>query len=310
MRTSNGLSFRLIARRLGGLVAGAAMALAVALPMQSATAQDSGNLARQVEQLRREMADLQRYVYKGGKPPASPSGTTGEQVSPEVGARMQVQITQMQDQMREMNGRVEEVQHRIKVLEDRLDRLNNDLELRLQQMEDALAKAQSTGGQVAEGQAGAAQGGANGGSDGNASASTPSAGSAQLPDGTPREQYDFAYNLLKQHQWVEGRAALEAFLKKNPDDELSDNAAYWLGETYYINKQYKEAAKAFLDGYRKYPKADKAPDNLLKLGKSLDALGQPDKACTTYAKLLEDYPNSLPRIVKLAQSERKRLNCK
>jgi tol-pal system protein YbgF len=288
--------------RLAGV---AAIGLAVLFAAQPVAAQDSGNLARQVERLRRELADLQRYVYKGGQPPA-PAVTGGDQpVSPEVAGRMQVQITQMQEQMRDLNGRLEEVQHRIRVLEDRLNRMSEDLEVRLLAIEDALAQGAAAAPRaVPEGEAAAP------GNGGASVAAAPSAGPIQLPEGSAREQYDFAYNLLKNHQWAEGRSALLAFLEKHPDNDLADNAAYWVGETYYINKQYKDAAKSFLEGYRKYPKADKAPDNLLKLAKSLAALDQVDNACTTYAKLLEDYPNSLPRIIKLAKSERKKLKCK
>lgn len=294
-------------------LAGAALiGLAVLLAAQPAPAQDSGNLARQVERLRRELADLQRYVYKGGQPPASATTAGGGQaVSPEVAGRMQAQITQMQEQMRDLNGRIEEVQHRIRVLEDRMNRMSEDLEVRLLAIEDALAKgAGAAPAPTAEapGEAPGEEATREGGDVEVAAA--PAAASTELPEGTPREQYDFAYNLLKNHQWAEGRSALQAFLDKHPDDELADNAAYWIGETYYINKQYKEAAKSFLEGYRKYPKADKAPDNLLKLAKSLAALNQVDNACTTYAKLLEDYPGSLPRIIKLAKSERQKLNCK
>ena len=287
----------------------AAIGLSILFSAQPVAAQDSGNLARQVDRLRRELADLQRYVYKGGQPPAA-TATDGDQaVQPEVAGRMQVQITQMQEQMRDLTGRLEEVQHRIMVLEDRLNRMSEDLEVRLLAIEDALAQ----GGGAAP--AGVPSGGdAPAQDDGGNSAAAPQsvarAGPVELPEGTAREQYDFAYNLLKNHQWSEGRSALQAFVEKHPDDELADNAAYWIGETYYINKQYKDAAKAFLEGYRKYPKADKAPDNLLKLAKSLAALDQIDNACTTYGKLLEDYPNSLPRIIKLAKSERKKLNCK
>jgi tol-pal system protein YbgF len=291
---------RLMLRLAGTAILG----LSILLTAQPAVAQDSGNLARQVERLRRELADLQRYVYKGGQSPATTTTTPtdgGQPLSPEVGARMQVQITQMQDQVRTMNGRVEEVQHRITLLEQRLDRMSEDLEIRLLAIEDTLAKGVPAAAMPPSGEAAVESGGGE-------VAVAPSV-LTELPEGTPREQYDFAYSLLKKHQWIEGRAALQAFLEKNPNDELSDNASYWLGETYYINKQYKDAAKAFLEGYRSYPKADKAPDNLLKLGKSLAALEQPDKACTTYAKLLEDYPNSLPRIIKLAKSERKKLNC-
>ena len=295
-------------RRALRLMGAVLIGIAVMVSAQPAPAQDSGNLARQVDRLRRELADLQRYVYKGGQPPAAAGADSGQEgVPPEVAGRMQAQITQMQEQMRDLNGRIEEVQHRIAVLEDRLNRMSEDLEIRLMAIEDAIAK-----GAAAPPPASAApvEGQAAPESSGGEVAAAPPTRAVELPEGTPREQYDFAYELLKNHQWEEGRGALMTFLERNPDDELSDNAYYWVGETYYINQQYKEAAKAFLEGYRKYPKADKAPDNLLKLAKSLAALDQVDNACTTYAKLLEDYPNSLPRIIKLAKSERQKLKCK
>ncbi len=289
-------------RRMLQAAGAAVLGASVLLAAQPVAAQDSGNLARQVERLRRDLADLQRYVYKGGQPSATAPAEGGQPLSSDVAARMQVQITQMQEQMRSMNGQVEEVQHRITVLEQRLDRMAEDLEMRLLNIEDAIANGASA--------AAAPPAGRTPAGNGAAVVATAPVIVPALPEGTPRQQYDFAYDFLKKRQWAEGRAALQAFLEKNPKDDLSDNAAYWLGETYYINKQYKEAAKAFLEGYRDYPNADKAPDNLLKLGKSLAALDQPDKACTTYAKLLEDYPNSQPRIIKLAKSERQKLNCK
>ncbi len=289
-------------RRMLQAAGAAVLGAGVLLSAQPAAAQDSGNLARQVERLRRDLADLQRHVYKGGQPTATAPAEDGQPLSTDVAARMQVQITQMQEQMRSMNGQVEEVRHRITLLEQRLDRMAEDLEMRLLNIEDAIANGASAAAAPRADRTPAGNGGA--------AVATAPAIVLELPEGTPRQQYDFAYDFLKKRQWTEGRAALQAFLERNPQDDLSDNAAYWLGETYYINKQYKEAAKAFLEGYRDYPNADKAPDNLLKLGKSLAALDQPDKACTTYAKLLEDYPNSQPRIIKLAKSERQKLNCK
>ena len=131
-----------------------------------------------------------------------------------------------------------------------------------------------------------------------------------LPGKTPDAQYKYAFGLLSQADYAEAELALRSFVEQNPNDPLAGNAKYWLGETYYVRQDYQRAAITFAEAYQAYPKSPKAPDNLLKLGKSLAALNQPDKACTTYAKLLEDYPNSLPRIIKLAKSERKKLNCK
>lgn len=300
MKNQNGKTGTFPGRRFPRIAAAAFIAFSVlaAAPVPAPAQQDSGNLARQLERLRRDLADLQRYVYKGGAQPAPAGAETGG--TPETAGMMQVQITQMQDQMRSLNGQIEEVQHRIALLEQRLDRMSEDLEMRLLAIEQAMkGGAMPAPGAMPGGETGA-----------DPVAVAPPSAVIELPEGTAREQYNFAYDLLKKHQWDAGRQAMQLFLDKHPKDELADNAAYWIGETYYINKQYKEAAKAFLDGYKKYPKADKAPDNLLKLAKSLEGMGQPENACTTYAKLLEDYPNSLPRIVKLAQSERKRLNCK
>ena len=65
-----------------------------------------------------------------------------------------------------------------------------------------------------------------------------------------------------------------------PNDPLAGNAQYWIGETYYVRGQYKNAADAFLKGYKKYKSSEKAPDTLLRLGMALAELGQKDAACS------------------------------
>jgi TolA-binding protein len=77
-----------------------------------------------------------------------------------------------------------------------------------------------------------------------------------------------------------------------------------------VEKEYKAAAKVFLDGYKKYPTGSKAPDNLLKLGMSLAAYGDTDSACKTFKKLLSTFPKAPARITKSAKSEQKKNNCK
>jgi tol-pal system protein YbgF len=308
LRTGGAVGIRSDASRAGrpgGIVAILIVLLAAGLLLPPAQAQDS-NLMRKVERLQKELNDLQRYVYKGG---ASSGGTSsGEMVGTDVAARMQLQISQMQDQMRSMNGRVEEVQHRIMVMEQRIDRMADDLEIRLQAIEDAI----SAGGTAAlapvnRGTTPPAEG----------SRSAPAAPAAAfaptmpgLPQGaSPREQYDFAFELLKKRDYSGAGVALESFLEKNPDHALAGNAIYWLGETHYVKKDYKAAAKVFLDGYQKFPTGSKAPDNLLKLGMSLAAYGDTGNACKTLKKLLSTFPKAPARITKAAKSEQKKLNC-
>lgn len=130
-----------------------------------------------------------------------------------------------------------------------------------------------------------------------------------LPGDTAQEQYSHAFGLLRQANYGEAELALRAFIERHPGDELTGNAMYWLGETYYVRGNYEQAAVAFADAYQKYPDNLKAADNLLKLGMSLASLGSSTDACGTFAELLKRYPDSAPVVIDRAKQERQRLNC-
>ena len=85
------------------------------------------------------------------------------------------------------------------------------------------------------------------------------------------------------------------FIKNHPDNSLTSNAHYWLGETYYVRGKYGDAAAAFAEGYQKFPKSSKAADNLLKLGMSLGQLNQKKEACLSFAELTTSSPTPRPR---------------
>ena len=95
----------------------------------------------------------------------------------------------------------------------------------------------------------------------------PSAG--ELPAGSASAQYNAAFGLLKQADYPAAEEALKTFIAQHPKDPLAGSAQYWLGETYYARGRYAEAASAFAEGYKNYPKGTKAADDLLKLGMSL-----------------------------------------
>lgn len=134
---------------------------------------------------------------------------------------------------------------------------------------------------------------------------------AVLPAGTPKAQYDYALSLmLKQQDFARAETALKAFIDRNPKDGLTGNAHYWLGETYYVRKSYQDAAFAFAEGFQKFPKGNKAPDSLLKLGMSLDRLEKRREACTAYSRLLSTYPKAGARMKARVQRERSRAKCR
>ena len=98
-----------------------------------------------------------------------------------------------------------------------------------------------------------------------------------LPEGTPKEQYDFALSFVKVGDYETAEIALKEFVNTNAKDELAGNAQYWYAETFRIRQLYQDAATAYLDGYQKYPNSVKAPVNLLKLGVSLVHIGEKDQ---------------------------------
>lgn len=130
-----------------------------------------------------------------------------------------------------------------------------------------------------------------------------------LPDGTPKDQYDYAFDILRQADYARAERALRMFLEANASDDLAGNAQYWLGETYYVRGDFQQAAVEFLSGYQTYPSSTKAPDNLLKLGLSMARLGQTDGACTALTRLATEYPSANDTIRRRAQTERARLKC-
>ena len=116
--------------------------------------------------------------------------------------------------------------------------------------------------------------------------------------------------LLRAGDYGGAERGLQLFLELNPDHPLAANAAYWLAETYYVRKNYAAAAAAFARNYRSYGKsAPKAPDNLLKLGMSLEGLGEKDKACLSYAELDKEFPNAPVHIQQALARERARADC-
>lgn len=134
---------------------------------------------------------------------------------------------------------------------------------------------------------------------------------AVLPAGTPKAQYDYALSLmLKQQNFAKAETALKSFIETNPNDGLTGNAHYWLGETFYVRKSYQDAAFAFAEGFQKYPKGNKAPDSLLKLGMSLDRLEKRREACTAYSRLLSTFPKAGARMKARVQREQSRAKCR
>jgi len=131
-----------------------------------------------------------------------------------------------------------------------------------------------------------------------------------LPEGTPEQQYEFATSFLKVGDYNMAERAFKEFVDKNPKNKLSGNAQYWYAETFRIRQLYTDAASAYLEGYQNYPKSEKAPINLLKLGVSLVQIGEKDQGCLMIAGVKKQYPNATQSVLQKAKYEEKKFECK
>jgi len=89
-----------------------------------------------------------------------------------------------------------------------------------------------------------------------------------LTPGTPEQkaEYDTALAILREGRYAEAAGAFNRFLAANPASSYSDNASYWLGETYYVTRDFDKALATFRGLTVNFPDSPKVSDSRLKMG--------------------------------------------
>lgn len=240
-------------------------------------------------------------------------------------AKLGVRISEVEEEVRMLRGMVEENQYRNDRLAKDLKTLSDDLTYRLQALEAAApmpgippvtgeapppaaepsappAPPASTG-RTMEDVVGEVSGDIP---------TAPPAAPVNVPAmkfSSPQEHYSHAFTLINRAQYDEAEQVLRSFTQQYPKDNLSGNAYYWLGETYYVREKFLEAADAFRQGFEAMPAGQKAPDNLLKLGMSLGKLDKKDQACVVLSQLQVKYAGKAQPVLDRAAKERQSLGC-
>ncbi len=142
----------------------------------------------------------------------------------------------------EMQGRVEELEYRSESALDRQRQLYVDLDTRMQELEASVQAQNATGGSML------------------------TQGQLPVPGGSDRDNYQAAFELLKEQNYGPAASAFEQFLATFPDSELADNAQYWLAEAHYVTQQFDLALSEFEVVIESFPESRKMPDALLKIG--------------------------------------------
>jgi tol-pal system protein YbgF len=110
--------------------------------------------------------------------------------------------------------------------------------------------------------------------------------------GAEQAAYDAAFGMLREGDYEQAIARFQEFLTTYPDSRLAGNAQYWLGEAYYVTRDFPKAREVLANLGEKYPASDKLPDALLKLGYIHDELGEKAKARQVLQQVLQAYPDS------------------
>jgi tol-pal system protein YbgF len=233
---------------------------------------------------------------------AAPSVTT----NPSVVTNLVLQMQELQDEVRMLRGRLEEANTEIENLKRRQRDQYLDLDQRISDLrsgQPALsAPPPGPGPAVATQQQPAVSPSADapevrppmetesavvgiGEPDVQSQAAPPSAADEKAA-------YDKAFQALKELRYADAAEEFQSFLERYPDSEYADNAQYWLGESYYVTRNYDIALTAFQDLLDRFPDSTKAPDALLKVGYTHYELEQWDSARTTLTQVQERYPDS------------------
>lgn len=192
----------------------------------------------------------------------------------------------------DMANQVEALRTDVRAMHNDVDVLNHTLEANRKQQHDLYAdldqrlKALEARGVVA----GAAGGGV-------------AAGAAGADD---KASYQAAFDLLKNTQIDQAIAAFQNFLNTYPNSQLADNAQYWLGEAYYVNKAYPDALVAFQKVVENYPGSRKLPDAQVKIGYCDYELKQFPAARDALAQVVAKYPDA--PAAKLAQARLEKMS--
>ena len=107
-----------------------------------------------------------------------------------------------------------------------------------------------------------------------------------------REEYQLAFELLKDENYETAKVSFIKFIRLYQDSDFVDDAKYWLGETYYAQSLFTQALKEFEGVLTEFPNSEKMPESLLKKGFCYYELGEVEKSKQILKSVVNQYPDS------------------
>lgn len=305
--------------------------IGLALPVAAfAAPDDTSTFQNRMDRLEKKIEILQKEAY--GDPNDDPALAPPKTSNPATAAsaKMDVRFAEFEERLRKLQGRIEEVNHENDKLKQELKKLSEDHDYRLTQLEQRPVAAPAPAPVVDDVQkedAPTAEEPADTKKDEKKSAEK-SADESKVEKkdekkaeekkaedkpkaefASAREHYNHAFKLLNDAKYDDANKSFTSFLKTYPDDALTGNVYYWLGETAYVKGKHEKAVDYFRQGFESKPEGPKAGDNLLKMAMSLSALKRTDEACVVLQQIRKKYGDTASMKDKAAK-EQSRIGCK
>jgi len=308
----------------------------VAILISNIAMADNHNLNEVLELIQKDLKTLEKAVYSGSINTDNLNGQTSfDKNSEDVLTRHLLKLSEIENQFQELTNKFEEINFKLDKLSSRLSKVQADNQIRFQDIENAIStgevsknltsKKKKTLEKVLPGSSQPQDLGSISYKDTENNETTQKIESVEtassivteifeaeqniLPNIAPEKQYEFATSFLKVGDYNMAERAFREFVKTNPNHKLAGNSQYWYAETFRIRQLYTDAASAYLEGYQKYPKGEKAPINLLKLGVSMVQIGEKEQGCKMIDGVKKQYPKANQSILQKAKYESKKFEC-
>jgi len=300
---------------------------------------DNHNIYEIINQLQQDIKTLEKAVYSETTELNSGSINSNNinlsDNSEDVLTRHLLKLTEIENQFQKLTNKFEEINFKLDKLSNRMSKVQADNQIRFQDLEstlssdDAIKKiTKKTNDNQSEVLPGGSQPQDLGSISYKDSTTNDTSQQTQsidttasivtetfqaeekiLPNESPDKQYQFATSFLKVGDYTTAERAFREFVNTNPEHDLAGNAQYWYAETFRIRQLYTDAASAYLEGYQKYPKGEKAPINLLKLGVSMVQIGEKDQGCKMINGVEKQYPKANQSVIQKAKYESQKFEC-
>ena len=301
------------------------------LNIQNKSYSDENDIYNILNVIQNDLKTLEKAVYSGNS--FSTIQSSGSNLYEDALTRHLLKLSDIEQQFQELTNKFEEINFKIDKLSGRISKNQADNQLRFQDIENARLSGRLQPTDIVSDQSEKQLPGSSEAQDlgrisdedlkktqkVQSTQSIESTGTVVteqyiseekiLPEGTAKEQYDFALSFVKVGDYETAEIALREFVDTNAKDELAGSAQYWYAETFRIRQLYQDAASAYLDGYQKYPNSTKAPVNLLKLGVSLVQIGEKDQGCSMITGVSKQYPKASQSVLQKAKYEEKKFDC-